>query len=89
MQFVIVNGPQSKAEEKVYLRAVKSYSGILTVEISLTEDFADTNQLLTVTEEDGKLHVVTHSNFAEEYLPYVAIDPDDDEVEGHIRVQKN
>jgi len=88
MQFVLVNGSQ-QTEEKMYLRAVKAWSGVLMVEISLTEDFADTNQLLTVTEEeDGKLHVVTHSNFAEKYLPYIAIDPDDHEVEGHIKVQQ-
>lgn len=89
MQFVFVDGTQSKAEEKMYLRTAKSYNGGLMVEISRTEDFSDNNQLLTVEEEGGKLLVVTHSNFAEEYLPYIAIDPDDDEVEGHVRVLKD
>src|ERR1700676_341864 len=60
MQFVLVNGTQQN-EAKMYLRAVKSCSGILTVEISLTEDFIDSNQLLSVAEVDGKLRVVTHT----------------------------
>jgi hypothetical protein len=88
MQFVLVNGTQQN-EAKMYLRAVKSYSGILTVEISLTEDFIDSNQLLTVEETDGKLHVVTHSNFAAEYLPFIELEPEDDEVEGHIMAQQD
>jgi hypothetical protein len=89
MQLVIVDGAKSHDEEKMYVRNAKSYKGGLTVEISRTEDFADTNQLVSVEERDGKLRVVAHGNFAEEYLPYIEIDPTDDEVDGHIKVQKD
>jgi hypothetical protein len=87
MQFVLVNGTQQN-EEKMYLRAVKSYSGVLTVEISLTEDFIDTNQLLSVEEYDGKLRVLTHSNFAGDYLPFIELDPEEGE-DAHINVRQD
>ena len=71
VKFVVVNAEQSQTEEPTYfVRAISGDEavGLITLQISETEDFEDSNFLASLkVNRDGNLFLVLHTGVSSEY----------------------